>query len=255
MARVKFYNPNTGAWEYADGTGSRAEAAANTYLPLVGGALNGALSMNNYKITSLSDPTSLTDATNKQYVDNAIANASTSVEADTTSTKTYVVSYTGTATDPLKYNSNVYINNANGVMFGAAWNDYAEYRQTTEPIEAGRVICENNDDTLSLSKERLQPGANIVSDTFGFAMGETDKAKTPIALAGRVLAYPYEDRNIFMAGDAVCAGPNGTVSKMSREEIMMYPERIIGTVSAVPNYEFWGEHNIPVNGRIWIKIK
>ena len=86
-------------------------------------------------------------------------------------------------------------------------------------------------------------------------MGETDKAKTPIALAGRVLAYPYEDRNIFMAGDAVCAGPNGTVSKMSREEIMMYPERIIGTVSAVPNYEFWGEHNIPVNGRIWIKIK
>ena len=255
MARVKFYNPNTSAWEYADATGISAEAAANTYLPLVGGALNGALSMNNYKITSLSDPTLLTDATNKRYVDNAIANASTSVEADTTSAKTYVVSYTGNASDPLKYNSNVYINNANGVMFGAAWNDYAEYRQTTEPIEAGRVICENNDDTLSLSKERLQPGANIVSDTFGFAMGETDKAKTPIALAGRVLAYPYEDRNIFMAGDAVCAGPNGTVSKMSREEIMMYPERIIGTVSAVPNYEFWGEHNIPVNGRIWIKVK
>lgn len=255
MARVKFYNPNTGAWEYADATGISAEAAANTYLPLVGGTLNGALSMNNYKITSLSDPTLLTDATNKQYVDNAIANASTSVEADTTSTKTYVVSYTGNASDPLKYNSNVYINNANGVMFGAAWNDYAEYRETTEIIEPGRVVCENNDDTLNLSQERLQPGAEIVSDTFGFAIGETEQCKTPIAAAGRVLAYPYEDRNTYNAGDPVCAGPNGTISKMTRKEVKEYPDRMIGTVSAVPTYETWGENNIPVNGRIWIRIK
>lgn len=255
MARVKFYNPNTSAWEYADATGISVEAAANTYLPLVGGALNGALSMSNYKITSLSDPTSLTDATNKQYVDNAIANASTSVEADTTSTKTYVVSYTGNASDPLKYNSNVYINNANGVMFGAAWNDYAEYRETTEIIEPGRVVCENNDDTLSLSQERLQPGAEIVSDTFGFAIGETEQCKTPIAAAGRVLAYPYEDRNTYNAGDPVCAGPNGTVSKMTRREVREYPDRMIGTVSAVPTYKTWGENNVPVNGRIWIRIK
>jgi hypothetical protein len=42
---------------------------------------------------------------------------------------------------------------------------------------------------------------------------------------------------------------------MSREEIMTYPERIIGTVSAIPTYETWGENNVVVNGRIWIKIK
>lgn len=149
----------------------------------------------------------------------------------------------------------VRFNAKTGVLKGAAWNDYAECRHTTESIEAGRVVCENNDDTLSLSKERLQPGANIISDTFGFVIGETNMAKTPIAISGRVLAYPYEDRNSFYAGDAVCSGPNGTVSKMSREEIMKFPERIIGTVSAVPDYEFWGEHNIPVNGRIWIKVK
>ena len=139
-------------------------------------------------------------------------------------------------------------------MYGAAWNDYAEYR-ISDCQEAGRVICENGDDTLSIATERLQPGANVISDTFGFAIGETDEAKTPIAVSGRVLVYTYEDRNEFKAGDAVCAAPNGTVSRMTREEIREYPERIIGTVSAVPNYEYWGENNTAVNGRIWIKVK
>ena len=140
-------------------------------------------------------------------------------------------------------------------VYGAVWNDYAEYRQGTDEFEAGRVVCENGDDTLSLASERLQPGANIVSDTFGFAIGETETAKTPLAVSGRVLAYPYEDRESYKPGDAVCAAPNGTVSKMTREEIREYPERIVGTVSAIPTYETWGENNIPVNGRIWIKVK
>lgn len=68
------------------------------------------------------------------------------------------------------------------------------------------------------------------------------------------MAYPYESRDTFSAGDAVCSGPNGTVSKMTREEIVMYPERIIGTVSAIPDYEIWGTGNVPVDGRIWIKV-
>lgn len=139
-------------------------------------------------------------------------------------------------------------------VYGAVWNDYAEYRQS-DCLEAGRVICENGDDTLSIATERLQPGAEIVSDTFGFAIGKTDKAQTPIAVSGRVLAYAYEDRNSYKPGDAVCAAPGGTVSKMTREEIREYPERIIGTVSAIPSYETWGTGNVPVNGRIWIKIK
>ena len=137
---------------------------------------------------------------------------------------------------------------------GAVWNDYAEYRES-DITEPGRVICENGDDTLSLATERLQPGANVISDTFGFAIGETETAKTPIAVSGRVLVYPYEDRDTYKPGDAVCAAPSGTVSKMTREEIREYPERIIGTVSAIPNYETWGTGSVPVNGRIWIKVK
>ena len=139
-------------------------------------------------------------------------------------------------------------------VYGAVWNDYAEYRQS-DVTEPGRVVCENGDDTLSLSTQRLQPGAEVISDTFGFAIGETDIAKTPIAVSGRVLVYTYEDRNTYQPGDAVCAAPGGTVSKMTRDEIVTYPERIIGTVSAVPSYETWGTNNIAVNKRIWIKIK
>lgn len=139
-------------------------------------------------------------------------------------------------------------------VYGAVWNDYAEFRICNDDFIPGQVVCENGDDTLSISNERLQPGANIISDTFGFAIGETDEAKCPIAVSGRVLAYTYEPREEFQAGDAVCAGPNGTVSKMTREEIREYPDRIIGTVSAIPNYEEWGTGKVSVNNRIWIKI-
>ena len=147
--------------------------------------------------------------------------------------------------------------NTSGVLYGACWNDYAEYRQQKEkeqPVPYGRVVVENNDDTLSLSTERLMPGGNICSDTFGFAIGETDNAKMPIAVSGRVLVYTNEDRYSYNAGDAVCTGPNGTVSKMTREEIKEYPDRIIGYVSAIPNYETWGENDIAVDGRIWVKV-
>lgn len=139
-------------------------------------------------------------------------------------------------------------------LYGAVWNDYAEYR-SSDPVEPGRVICETGNGTLKLSTERLQPGANVVSDTFGFAIGETENCKTPIAVSGRALVYTYEDRYSYEAGDPVCAAPGGTVSKMSREEVMMYPDRIVGTVSEIPEYERWGTGNVEVKNRIWIKVK
>lgn len=142
-----------------------------------------------------------------------------------------------------------------GVFYGAAWNDYAEYRQTKEYVQPGYCVIETGKGDLIKSSKRLQPGANIVSDTFGFAIGETEQTKTPLAVSGRVLAYPYEDRDSYQAGDPVCSGPNGTISKMTREEVREYPDRIIGTVSEIPNYEVWGTGNVKVNNRIWIKVK
>ena len=141
-------------------------------------------------------------------------------------------------------------------VYGAVWNDYAECRESNEFIDAGYVVKENGDDTLSLADGRLIYGCSIVSDTFGFMIGETDKAHTPIAVSGRVLAYPYENREVFKynIGCFVCSGPNGTVSLMNKEEVWNHPEAIIGQVSAIPDYEYWG-NNVKVNGRVWIKVR
>ena len=143
---------------------------------------------------------------------------------------------------------------SNGTVWGAVWNDYAEFRKS-ESLDPGRVVIEDASGEMKLATERLQPGANIISDTYGFTIGETKENKTPIAVAGRVLAYTCEDRYSYPLGGAVCSGPNGTVSLMTREEIREYPERIIGTVSEIPEYETWGTDNVKVNGRIWIKVK
>lgn len=140
-------------------------------------------------------------------------------------------------------------------LYGAVWNDYAEFREG-DTIEAGRCVIEVGDDTLITSTERMIPGANITSDTFGFAIGETEQAKTPIAVSGRVLAYPYESREEFKKniGRPVCSGPNGTVSIMTDEEYRNKGYCAIGTISAVPDYEEWGTGKVKVNRRVWIKV-
>jgi hypothetical protein len=178
--------------------------------------------------------------------------------SNTNSLRLYIYNPTLDSTES-KY---IYINcDANGTykagctcaFYGAVWNDYAEYRET-EDVEPGRVVFEKGDDTLAVATKRLIPACSIVSDTYGFAIGETDKCKTPLAMAGRVLAYPLEDRESFKPGDAVCSGPDGTVSKMTDYEKINYPECIIGYVSCVPEYSVWGENNTLVNNRIWIKV-
>ena len=139
-------------------------------------------------------------------------------------------------------------------VYNAVYNDYAEYR-TTINLEPGHVVIDQDDGSLICSSIRLQPGAQIISDTFGHCMGETDNAKTPLAVSGRVLVYTYQPRENYHAGMAVCSAPNGTVDIMTREEIKEYPDCIIGIVSEIPSYDTWGSNNVKVDGRIWIKVK
>jgi fructose-1,6-bisphosphatase/inositol monophosphatase family enzyme len=146
---------------------------------------------------------------------------------------------------------NLYANN----VYGAVWNDYAEFRSQEEVIEPGYCAVSSNSGKLNKTNSRLQACDGIVSDTFGFSIGKTDSCKTPLAVAGRVLAYCEGDRYDYNAGDTVCATAGGLVSKMTREEIKEYPDRIVGTVSEIPEYDTWGSGNIKVNGRIWIKVK
>ena len=140
-------------------------------------------------------------------------------------------------------------------LFGAVWNDYAEYRKQAYKITPGHVVIDLDNGLVIQTEQRLMPGAQVVSDTFGFAIGENDECKTPLAVSGRVLVYPYRNRYEYHAGMAVCSAPNGTVDIMTREEIKEYPDAIVGIVSEIPQYEEWGEKPVKVDGRIWIKVK
>lgn len=170
------------------------------------------------------------------------------VDSSSTTTGTMVV------TGGVGVSGNIYAAN----VYGAVWNDFAEFREGPANIP-GYVFSEVGDDTIELSRRRLQPGSMICSDTYGFAIGETDKAITPIAVAGRVLAYPMEDREEYRyhIGGFVGASENGRVTIMTPDEVMNYPESIIGTISAVPDYEEWGAegHKVRVDGRVWIKVR
>ena len=152
-------------------------------------------------------------------------------------------------------NNSIYIDAsaAEPVLMGAAWNDYAEYRKQKENIEPGYCVKSNDDGKVEKTTERLSICDGIVSDTFGFSIGKHADYETPLAVSGRVLAYCEGDAHDYHAGDVVCAGPNGKVCKMTREEIKEYPDRIVGTVSEIPDYDMW--NNNKVNGRIWIKVK
>lgn len=179
-----------------------------------------------------------------------------------TSKKFYV---TGTASSSTNtgtqyFDTGVYVDTTAGKfvatsVYGAVWNDYAEYRAQKENIEAGYCVVSNDKGQVSKTARKYQVCDGIVSDTFGFAIGETDNCKTPLAVSGRVLAYCEGSKYDYHAGDTVCAGPNGKVIKMTREEIREWPDRIVGTVSEIPEYETWGTGNVKVNGRIWIKVK
>lgn len=165
--------------------------------------------------------------------------------------KLYVVGTQTTSTSAQSYtNASVYISE-NNVLMGAAWNDYAEYRACGDLYAPGSVVCEVGDGTLTASTSRLQAAPAVISDTFGFGIGKTDKGYAPIAVAGRVLVYVDGECKV---GDAVCAAPDGRASAMTREEIREYPDRILGIVSEIPTYETWND-TVEVKSRVWIRIK
>lgn len=165
-------------------------------------------------------------------------------------------------------------------VYGAVWNDYAEMRNVPEIQKdiikiydekglkernypnAGNCVAEVGNGMMMLTTKRLQKGCKIISDTFGFCIGETEDCQTPIAVTGRVLAYPLESpaECSMHIGDFVCSGPNGTVSIMTSEEAIKYPESIVGTISEIPTYTIWHCGNkdtkpIEVKNRIWIYVR
>ena len=241
-----------GTSSLAIGTTASTAAAGNhthsTYLPLAGGVMTGAIQFNSKGSCSIYNGPN--DAGNGVggALNNLVINS------------WYGVSFTTTCTGQTYTGTNAFsINTRNGYaycarMHNAVWNDYAEYRES-KIDKPGLCVQENDNGILTLSDKRLIPGACIVSDTYGNAMGKTEKATTPIAVSGRVLVYTSQSRENYHAGMSVCSAPDGKVDIMTREEIQKYPDAIIGIVSEIPDYEEWGSENVKVDGRIWIKVR
>lgn len=158
------------------------------------------------------------------------------------------------ATTRMNYNGNFYATK----VYGAVFNDYAEFRQSNYLLYPGSVAVEADYGKIKSSENRLSKCPMIVSDTFGFAIGEQDipgERSIPIAVSGRVLAYTDKNINLFKVGDALCSGRSGTVSKMKWYEKIIYPDRIVGMVSEIPNYLKWGTNNVNVDNRIWVRVR
>lgn len=256
-----------------EGNWQQITASDSGSLPLTGGTLTGQIKINRAGSSWIgvidypevnyiyADHSSATSSVYHSMVALRYANHTFSLGGERASEQFGIYAYNNTRTvngqDAGFYVANDLNFYCSTRIYGAVWNDYAEYRiYPEEEIPYGRCVVEVGDDSMRLADERLMPGAKICSDTFGFAIGETEECNMPIAVSGRVLAYPYEGREEFAKniGKPVCSGPNGTVSIMSDEEYKEKGYCCVGTISAIPNYEVWGTGNVNVNGRVWISV-
>ena len=169
------------------------------------------------------------------------------------SDKYYILCQKDDDNDPLIYkfkldDFGIFVNNR-GIMHGAAWNDYAEYREIEGKALPGQVVCDTGKGTVKLSEKRLQPCAHVVSDTYGHIIGKKDNS-VPIAVAGRVLVNIDSNIGNIQLGDCVCAGPYGFAYKMTNQEITTCPDRILGVVCEILDVD--DTNNIQ---KVWINIK
>lgn len=247
---VPWTDTDTNTWRPVAVNGTtKLSADGGTTMDLVAGDNMTVTHSSGGHITFAADLSSCAKKSGSQSISGVTSFTNTTAS---TSTSTGAVKISG----GLGVAKNIYGNK----VYNAVWNDYAEFRRgCTE--KGGYCVVECPDGVMRKSHKRLQPGARLTSDTYGSCMGYSSEARTPVAVAGRVLAYPCGDRGKFSLGAAVCSGPDGTVSVMSRREIRKYPERIVGTVSEIPDYEEWNagteEHpeTVKVDGRIWIYVR
>ena len=177
----------------------------------------------------------------------------------------YAHNNAGTGLAALYMNQDNYLRSGTRI-YGAVWNDYAEFRKgQMDNLKPGQVVTEIGNGEMKLANKKLQKGCKILSDTYGFALGETKECKLPIAVAGRVLVYCDTAKEELEPGDCLCANYTGNTIKMTQEEIIKYPDRIVGIVSEIPNYNIWHsldpdnpdvlKEDIQVDGRIWVYVR
>ena len=159
------------------------------------------------------------------------------------------------------YNSNIYVNPSTGTLtasrvYGAVFNDYAEYRPCLEDILPGHIVVEDDNlDIVRLCNQRSpKKKMFVVSDTYGYCMGDS-KNSVPISLSGRVLVCFNGNRDKLKVGDYLGCDKDGKARKISRLRAFFNPRAVLGRVSHIPQADdIWGTNNTEVNGRVWVNL-
>ena len=210
---------------YLDGVTSNVQTQLNgkaatnhthSYLPLSGGTLSGALSLNNNKITNLATPTSNSDAVNKSYVDTAIAGVSGGI------TGAYLPLSGGTMTGDINLNSN----KVTGLPVpttssDAATKSYVDTQVsskqntitggastiTTSNLTASRVLVSDNNGKVAVSA--------VTSTELGYLDGVTSSIQTQ--LNGKSSSSHTHSQYLPLAGGTMTGNIN-----MNNHEILNY---------------------------------
>lgn len=185
--------------------------------------------------------------------------------ADTTSAMN-LCGVTSTATNTIKRNTSITMTGADlstsgtitaGSVVGAVYNDYADALclEDNESIQYGKCYRIQKNGKVTLCDERCQVGSiGIASDTFSIIIGmDEDVAKVPIAVAGFALAYVDDEYEI---GTKLVNNIDGTLTKATSDDIIKFPERIIGWYMYREQRGYYGvnDRSVAVNGRSWIKV-
>jgi hypothetical protein len=78
----------------------------------------------------------------------------------TSESKFYLTAVTGTGTQALKKRNDIYLSLEEGttnsaILMGAAWNDYAEFRNQIETIEPGYCVASTDDGRVYKTIEKF----------------------------------------------------------------------------------------------------
>lgn len=147
-----------------------------------------------------------------------------------------------------------------GRVYNAVWNDYADFIKidgfTGIP---GKCYVISSDGLIRMSDRYAERGTlGIHSDTFGYCPGGLNPDKDlnsqglVLGVAGFVLAYVDRD---YTPGTPLCAGPDGTLTRMRPRTLKHHPERLVGTYFRREPQKTLYDGRTIVNGRVWVKVK
>lgn len=144
---------------------------------------------------------------------------------------------------------------ATGGVWNALWNDYADFQLLNDELVFGKCYYDTKDGARICDSRCQMSVIGIASDTFGMAVGNGANAQeVPIAVSGWALAYVDQE---YECGTPLTNNDDGILTKMTRDEKLEYPERIVAIYKRKEMMEEWGSlgRKVIVNGRHWVKVK